>query len=124
VTDGLQTGGVAASVDDAPASVPPAAADSGGSPRRPRWPGALSAAIAVLMVVTWGVGLAVSTAGMLTPGVWLSVAANALTVPAVVLGLIAVITGRGRGWGVVGIAVGILLNPVVLLYGLTWIGAL
>ena len=42
----------------------------------------------------------------------------------VIAGVVAVIGRWGRGWGIAAIAVGILLNPVVLLYGLTWIGAL
>jgi hypothetical protein len=121
VTDGLQIFDVLASADDAE----DAAATGEAEPRRrPRWPGAVAAALAILMVVTWALALACSLAEMLELGVGLSISAMLLSVPAVVLGLVAVIANFGRGWGIVAVAVGILLNPVVLLYGLTWIGAL
>ena len=92
--------------------------------RRPRWPGALAGALAILMVVTWAVALACSLAGMLELGVGLSYSAILLSGLAVLAGIVAVVANWGRGWGIAAIAVGVLLNPVVLLHGLTWIGAL
>jgi hypothetical protein len=93
-------------------------------PRRPRWPGSLAGGLAILMVVTWGVALACSLAGMLELGVGLSYSAILLSGLAVLAGVVAVVGNWGRGWGIAAIVVGILLNPVVLLHGLTWIGAL
>lgn len=112
----------AAEPADAPISH--AAPDDAWPPRRPRWPGAVAAGIAILMVVTWAVALVCSLAGMFELGIGLSISAILLSAPAVVVGLVAIVTNRGRGWGLVGLLVGVLLNPVVLLYGLGWIGAL
>jgi hypothetical protein len=92
--------------------------------RRPRWPGALAGGIAILMVITWAVALACSLANLLELGVGLSYSAIMLSVMAVLAGLVAVVGNWGRGWGIAAIAVGVLLNPIVLLYALTWIGAL
>ena len=92
--------------------------------RRPRWPGALAGGLAILMVITWAVALACSLAGLLELGVGLSYSAIGLSVLAVLAGIVAVVANWGRGWGIAAIAVGVLLNPVVLLYLLTWIGAL
>ena len=92
--------------------------------RRPRWPGALAGGLAILMVITWAVALACSLAGLLELGVGLSYSAIGLSVLAVLAGIVAVVANWGRGWGIAAIAVGVLLNPVVLLYFLTWIGAL
>jgi hypothetical protein len=93
-------------------------------PRRPRWPGSLAGGIAILMVLTWGIALACSLAGMLELGVGLSYSAILLSAIAVLAGVVAVVGDWGRGWGIAAIAVGVLLNPVVLLNVLTWIGAL
>ena len=92
--------------------------------RRPRWPGALAGALAILMVITWAVALACSLAGLLELGVGLSYSAIGLSVLAVLAGIVAVVANWGRGWGIAAVAVGVLLNPVVLLNVLTWIGAL
>jgi hypothetical protein len=92
--------------------------------RRPRWPGAVAGGIAILMVITWAVALACSLANLLELGVGLSYSAIMLSVMAVLAGIVAVVGNWGRGWGIAAIAVGVLLNPIVLLYALTWIGAL
>jgi len=92
--------------------------------RRPRWPGALAGGLAILMVITWAVALACSLAGLLELGVGLSYSAIGLSVLAVLAGIVAVVANWGRGWGIAAIVVGVLLNPVVLLNVLTWIGAL
>jgi hypothetical protein len=120
VTDGLQIFDVPADADAA--SAPDA--DECPPPRRPRWPGALAGGLAILMVITWAIALACSLAGMLELGVGLSYSAILLSVMAVLAGLAALVGNWGRGWGIAAIAVGVLLNPVVLLHVLTWIGAL
>lgn len=116
---GLEIFDVQAELGDVPASE---AAEA--SLRRPRWPGALAGALAILMVITWAVALACSLAGLLELGVGLSYSAIGLSVLAVLAGVVAVVAGWGRGWGIAAIAVGVLLNPIVLLNILTWIGAL
>ncbi|MGN6272301.1 MAG: hypothetical protein ACTHMQ_04355 [Protaetiibacter sp.] len=116
---GLEIFDAQAELGDAPA---PEGSET--SLRRPRWPGALAGALAILMVITWAVALACSLAGLLELGVGLSYSAIGLSVLAVLAGIVAVVAGWGRGWGVAAIAVGVLLNPVVLLNVLTWIGAL
>jgi len=123
VSDGLRIFDMPAEApgDEAPAAH---AADASTAPHRPRWPGSLAGGIAILMVITWGVALVCSLAGLFELGVGLSISAILLSGLAVVAGIVAVVGNWGRGWGVAAIAVGVLLNPVVLLYGLSWIGAL
>ncbi len=118
MSDGLQIFDVAADADVADAP------DAALAPRRPRWPGSLAGGIAILMIVTWAVALVCSLAGMFELAVGLSLSAILLSVIAVVAGIVAIVGGWGRGWGVAAVVVGVLLNPVVLLYGLSWIGAL
>lgn len=89
-----------------------------------RWPGVLSGTLAFLMVAAWVVALAVATAGPVEVGIMLSFVSMVLSVLAVVFGVIAVIGEWARGWGVTGIVVGALLNPLVLLYGLNGMGSL
>ena len=91
--------------------------------RRPRWPGGLAGGIAILMVLTWAIGLVALTNGMFDVGVGLSISAVLLSGLAVLGGIVAVIGNWGRGWGIAAIAVGVLLNPVVLTYILGSLGA-
>jgi hypothetical protein len=91
---------------------------------RPRWPGAISAALAILMVITWAVALACALGGMLDLGVGLSYSSILLSGIALLAGIVAVAGNWGRGWGSAAIAISVLLNPLVLLYVLGWIGAL
>lgn len=92
--------------------------------RRAQWPGGVATAIALLMVVTWAVALAFALADVLELAVGLSYSAILLSGIALVAGIVAVVGDWGRGWGVAAIVIGVLLNPVVLLYALSWIGAL
>ena len=130
MTDGLQIFDVPADADGVAAPGEPADTAHTADPadptrrRRPRWPGSLAGGIAILMVVTWAVALLCSVGDMFELAVGLSISAVLLSVLAVVAGLIAVIGRWGRGWGVAAIVVGLLLNPVVLLAVLTWIGVL
>lgn len=118
IFDGAADAASADEVRDGSVDVAPAHA------RRPRWPGSLAGGLAILMVVTWAIALACSVGGLFELGVGLTLSAMLLSVLAVVAGVVAVIGRWGRGWGIAAVAVGVLLNPVVLLYGLTWIGAL
>lgn len=90
--------------------------------RRPRWPGAVAGGVAILMVLTWAVGLVSLTNGLFELGVGLSISAVLLSGLAVIGGAIAVIGNWGRGWAIAAIAVGVLLNPVVLTYLLGSVG--
>lgn len=117
MSDGLE-------IFDAPQGVDAPASEASAPPRRPRWPGALAGAIAILMVITAAIALALTVSGYFELGVGLTISAILLSALAVIGGLIAVIGRWGRGWGVAAIAVGVLLNPVVLLLGLSWVGAL
>jgi len=123
VTDGLQIFDVPADADDA-AAPESGLVDAPQHPHRPRWPGSLAGGLAILMVITWAVGLACALGGLLELAVGLSYSALLLSVLAVLAGLVAVVGRWGRGWGIAAIAVGVLLNPLVLLHVLTWIGAL
>ena len=102
----------------------PAAAPEESPRRRPRWPGGLAGAIAILMVVTWAAGLAFTLGDPFELGIGLTVSAILLSVLAVVAGIVAVVGDWGRGWGIAAIAVGVLLNPVVVLLVLSWMGTL
>ncbi|MFT4028266.1 MAG: hypothetical protein QM675_00185 [Protaetiibacter sp.] len=131
MSDGLQIFDVPADADavesaaeSAGTADAPVAHAASGDRSRPRWPGSLAGGIAILMVVTWAIALACSLAGLLELGVGLSISAILLSGIAVLAGIVAVAGNWGRGWGIAAIAVGVLLNPVVLLYGLGWIGAL
>jgi len=92
--------------------------------KRPRWPGAFAGGVAILMVLTWAVGLVSLTNGLFELGVGLSISAVLLSGIAVIGGIVAVIGNWGRGWGIAAIGVGVLLNPVVLTYILGSVGVL
>jgi len=106
------------------APVAPVATPDAAPRRRGPWVGVLALTLAVVMVLVWALALSLASAAAPEPATWLAIAADVLSVVAVALGIVAVIVARGRAAGVVAIVVGILLNPVVLLHGLTWIGAL
>ncbi len=91
---------------------------------RPRWPGGLAGGIAILMVFSWAAGLALLSAGSFEFGMGLTISAILLSAIAIVAGLIAAIGSFGRGWGIAAIVVGVLLNPVLVLLLLSWLGAL
>lgn len=116
MSDGLQIFEPPEAVDAAPVEDRPR--------RRPRWPGALAGGIAILMVISWAAGLAFTIGEPFELGVGLTISAILLSVLAVVAGIIAVVGNWGRGWGAAAIAVGVLLNPVVVLLVLSWMGTL
>jgi hypothetical protein len=127
VSDGLQIFGGAADAGPEGGDVGDAAEvehhDEAHATRRPRWPGGLAGGIAILMVLTWAVGLIALSNGMFDVGVGLSISAVLLSGLAVMGGIVAVIGNWGRGWGIAAIGVGVLLNPVVLTYILGSLGA-
>ncbi|MGK2936245.1 MAG: 1,4-dihydroxy-6-naphthoate synthase [Solirubrobacteraceae bacterium] len=91
--------------------------------KRPRTPfvGIAALAVAVVTAVVHGVAVGVASGGDLSAGTVLAVVAICLSVLAVVGGLVALIGGFGRRWGVAAIVLGALANPVVLLALLGWV---
>ena len=53
-----------------------------------------------------------------------AVAAVGTSVLAILLGVVAIAARRGRGWGVAGLVLGVVADPLVLTYGLGSIGRL
>jgi hypothetical protein len=53
-----------------------------------------------------------------------AVAAVGSSVLAILLGVVAIVARRGRGWGVAGLVLGVVADPLVLTYGLGSIGRL
>ncbi|TXK18589.1 hypothetical protein FVQ89_01150 [Homoserinibacter sp. GY 40078] len=76
------------------------------------------------MVFTWAIALAFLAQGFVEVGIGLSVSAVLLSILAVMAGIAAVVGRWGRGWGIAAIVVGVILNPVVVLGGLSWLGAM
>lgn len=58
------------------------------------------------------------------PAVVAAVAAVGTSILAVVFGVVAIATRRGRAWGVAGLVLGVVADPLVLTYGLGTIGKL
>lgn len=69
-------------------------------------------------------GVTIATNGAFPVATLLAYAAIGLSVLAVVCGLAAIITRRGRFWGVAAILIGLVGNPVLLLSLLTLASAL
>lgn len=76
--------------------------------------GALATASAVLVAVLTGVATAVASSGVYRISTVLAWAAIGLSVVAVVAGVWATATNRGRRWGVVAIVLGLAGNPWLL----------
>jgi hypothetical protein len=70
------------------------------------------------------VGIAVSMARHYEPGILLAYLATGAAVVAVLCGAASVVTGRGRRWGAIAIALGVLACPLVLTRLLDWASGL
>ena len=91
---------------------------------RPRWPGILAFAFALLAVAGVAAGIVLATSDLFlaaTYTAWGAIGASAL---AVLLGLIAVIGRLGRGLGTAGLVLGVVANPYLLTIALDRIGGL
>lgn len=87
-------------------------------PRPWRWPGRLAVGFALLTPLLVGVGIAVSTLDDVLVAWWIGFAAIAASLLAVSFGLVAAVGGWSRGAGIAGIVLGVLANPLVLVWGL------
>jgi uncharacterized membrane protein YcjF (UPF0283 family) len=92
--------------------------------RRPRWPGRSAFAFGILTPIAVGFGIFIATDHAHAPATVLAYVALVASALAVVLGLVAVIGSWGRGAGIAGLGLGVLANPLVLLYGLETLGGL
>jgi hypothetical protein len=91
--------------------------------RRPRrWPGIWSFWIAIGMVIVTAVAIGVAATGEAIIALTLTVSALGLSAIALVLGLVAIFGNYSRMWGIIGAAIALVINPLVLLYGLSAIG--
>lgn len=84
-----------------------------------RWPGIVSGVLALLMLAATGIGIQLAAQAQLQLSTYCAYAAIALSIAALVFGLVAIVTRRGRGAGIAGAIVAVLGNPLVLLYGLS-----
>jgi uncharacterized membrane protein YcjF (UPF0283 family) len=91
---------------------------------RPRWPGILSFAFGLLTVAGLIAGLVLAIGNQFESATLAAVAAVATSVLAVLVGIVAIVARRGRGWGVAGLALGVVGDPVVLAFGIGAIGKL
>lgn len=85
---------------------------------RPKTPliGAVAVGIAVLAGLLQGVAIVVATSGDFLPATVLGYLAVGLAILAMVGGVVAIVLNRGRRLGVVAVIVGVLANPLVLLW--------
>jgi len=86
--------------------------------------GLLAAFAGLVTVIVTVSGILTSMAGRYEPGILLAYLATGTSVVAVLCGATAVVTGRGRRWGVIGILLGILASPPVLTRLLDWASGL
>jgi hypothetical protein len=86
--------------------------------------GIVALAFAVVCALLTVAGVTVATSGVFPVATLLAYAAIALSVLAVLGGLAAMITRRGRFWGVAAILIGLVGNPVLLLSLLKLVSAL
>lgn len=115
---------------DATAAPAPEADPASAPPPRTRRPaprallGALSLVFALATIVCVIVGVELANALHAIEAAVVAVLGVATSLAAVVLGVIALVRGRGRLLGIAGIVLGILVNPLVLTYGLAYLGGL
>jgi uncharacterized membrane protein YhaH (DUF805 family) len=109
---------------DAPPSEPTQQPAAPPTAARVPWPwvGALAIALAVVAGVVQVVAIVGASAGDFELGIVLGYLSVGLAVVAVLVGIMAIIVRRGRRTGVVGILLGMLANPLVLLAILQFFG--
>jgi hypothetical protein len=93
-------------------------------PKRRTDVGILATCLGILTGVLTGVGIGAAMSDKYALATNLAYAATALSVLAVLGGVMAIFTGRGRGWGLLAIVLGILASPPLLTDILNWAGGL
>lgn len=98
--------------------------DAGEPPRPQRpWPiGPIALAIAVLLAAAEVIGVLLANSGQFGVAGIIGQSLIVLTVLSFLLGLFAVIRGRGRGWGIAAMILSLLVNPLVLINLLSLFG--
>ena len=93
-------------------------------PERPRTPlvGALALAASVLAVLVDAAAIVIATNGTYATATALAFLAIALSTVGIVGGIVAIIMRRGRLWGIIAAALGLIANPFFLLVGLEFLG--
>jgi predicted ABC-type sugar transport system permease subunit len=86
------------------------------APRRTALLGFGALAMAIVTAVLTGLGVGASAAGDESAAQWLAIAAIAASILSVLIGLAALVTGRGRVSGALAAAIAVLANPWVLLH--------
>ncbi|MCU1580284.1 MAG: Naphthoate synthase [Rhodoglobus sp.] len=86
--------------------------------------GVLALAFAVLTAAALAAGVVMATAGDYRLATVVAYGAIGLSVLAVIGGVLAVILGWGRRWGVIAVIVGVVADPLVLLVVLRFVGGL
>jgi hypothetical protein len=91
--------------------------DAGEPPReRRQWPiGIIALCLAVLLAAAEVVGVLLAGNGQFGVATLIGQSLIVLTVLSFLLGLFAVIRGRGRGWGIAAMILSVLVNPLVLI---------
>ena len=109
---------------DAPPESPPQHPAASPTAARAPWPwvGVLAISLAVVAGVVQVVAIVGASAGDFELGIVLGYLAVGLAVAAVLVGIAAIIVRRGRRAGIVGILLGMLANPLVLLAILQFFG--
>ena len=77
------------------------------------WPGMLAAVLAVACAGLVMAGVAVALAGDFAVSTLLAQLAIGCSIAAIVSGVVSIVLGRGRGWGIAGCVLGFLANPLV-----------
>lgn len=90
--------------------------------RRRRWPGFWSFGVALGMAAVTAVAVGYASNGDPITALTLTVSALGLSGIAIVLGLVSIFGRFARPWGIAGLVIGVVVNPVALLYGFSAIG--
>lgn len=99
--------------DDAPPLAPEQAEPA---PRRPRpWVGALAITLGLAAAIVQVVAITTASDGGFEAGIVLGYLAITIAIAAVIAGIAAIIVRRGRRTGVIGIVIGLVANPLLLL---------
>jgi len=132
-TAGAPDGPAAGIADDSTNGILAAPADgsAGGTagaepaPRRAaRWPGRVALGLALLTVAGVVAGIALDASDLRAAAWLVAFLAIGTSALAVIVGVLAAASGRGRATGVAGIVLGVVANPLLLTWGLPAIGGL